>query len=111
MPDLVTYGDNNITFPFRITLNGLPVSVTLGAGDVVLYKDNVYEKDITARISQATDGSGNHVYYYWSPQFALDLQASDSIVISIEDVSGGGAFDANMLVLYTGGSVSARYSG
>jgi hypothetical protein len=110
MPDLAEYGITTKTFPFTITKNGAPVDVTLDTNDVWLVIDNVGQTDISSEISKVNAGTP-HVSYYWQPTSAAQLQASDNILLSIVDYSGGGAFDANRIVLYTGGNVSARYSG
>lgn len=115
MPDLVTYGDTTVSFPFRITLNGAPVDLTIDTdivdGDVKLFKDGAHVRsvDVSAEITKISNGS--HVYYEWAPPNTSDVQAADYAVLTIEDISAGGEFDANMIILYTGGNASARFSG
>lgn len=112
MPDVAVYGDNTKTFPFALLKDGVPVEVTLGANDVWLIKDNSVVGDVTSEVSIVPGTSGTpHILYIWSPSAASQLQASDSIILSVVDYSGDSAFDSNRVVIYTGGHVNARYSG
>ena len=121
MPDLNPWGQRD-PFPFRILLNGDPVDLTIDTdlvdGDVYLVSQTeaqievptytTRQVDVSAEITKLTAGS--HVAYYWRPPAATEMQVNWAMLL-IEDVSGGGLFDPNALLVYSGGNVSARYSG
>ncbi len=121
MPDL-NYWGNRDPFPFRILLDGVPVDLTI---DTQLVDGDIYavsqteaqieiptyttrQVDVSAEITKLTAGS--HVAYYWRPPNATEMQ-NNWLMLLIEDVSGGGLFDSNAILVYSGGNVSARYSG
>ena len=119
--DLNFWGQRD-PFPFRITLNGDPVDLTLDTdivdGDVYLVTQteaqidtptySTRQVDVSAEITKITAGS--HRAYYWRPANATEMQVNWAMLL-IEDVSGGGLFDADAILIYSGGNVSARYSG
>ena len=108
-------------FPFRITLNGDPVNLTLDTqlvdGDIYLVTQTnaqaaldtytTRQVDVSAEITKIT--AGQHVAYYWTPASAAEMQTNWGLLL-IEDVSAGGLFDPNALLIYSGGNVGARYS-
>ena len=98
--------------PFKVTLNGVGVSLTFATGDVKLSVDgaaaaNVDVASITAVPSTANDVAGN---YYWTPT-AAQTQAAEFFSLYIKDLSTTIAFDENVITHYTGGNASARFSG
>ena len=122
MPDLIPYGATDISIPFRITLSGVPVNVTLDSdlvdGDIYLIKwtsgtsTSTRQVDVSAEITKVTVtvGSTNHYTYFWTPASAADTQCKWAQLV-IQDVSDGGVFDSNSLVIYTGGNANAFYNG
>ncbi len=121
MPDLNPWGQID-PFPFRITLNGDPVNLTLDTdivdGDIYLVTQTeaqmavdtytTRQVDVSAEVTKITAGS--HYAYYWKPASNAEMQVNWAMLL-IEDVSGGGLFDANSIVIFSGGTSTARYSG
>jgi hypothetical protein len=111
MVDIVKYG-TVVPIPFRITLNGVPVDLTIDTdivdADVSLFRDGAFVANIDISAQVAKISNGGHVFYEWTPT-AGQLNASEYATLCIQDVSAGGEFDPNMIVLYTCGNASARY--
>lgn len=119
--DLNWWGQTD-PFPFRITLDGDPVNLTLDTdivdGDIYLVTQTNAQRDLGTYSTRLVDISaeivkitaGAHYAYYWKPPAQAEMQCNWALLL-IEDVSGGGVFDANAVLVYSGGNVSARYSG
>ena len=109
--DLYTYSSQDPIY-FKLTLNGVGVSPTLGSWDVMLSQDaNPTTLDITAEVLpvSGTNVTGVHK---WTPGSETRTQCQ-VMVINIKDYDGGASpdFDENCLIISTGGHASARFSG
>lgn len=109
MATLYNYGTTD-KVPFKITKNGVAVAgLTFSAGDITRSVNGGLFTDITAQIAEVGVGTGNGKgWYEWTP--AAGGSSFEYIIINIKEVAGTN-FDENGFVLYTGGNVSARFSG
>jgi len=104
--DLYTYGTQDPIY-FKVTLNGVGVSVTFQDADVKLF-DVTLETWSNIGLEVTSHGNGIHK---WIPSAASQTQ-EEVVIINIKDDAGGpGVFDENCLIIATGGNASARFSG
>ena len=104
--DLLLYGSTE-PLQFKATLNGAGVTgLTFQAADIQLSVDGT---TTWASIgTQCNNEIGNGIYQ-WEPTSSTQTQAQQ-VTISIID-SSGSEFDENALIMVTGGSSLARFSG
>ena len=103
--DLLLYGSTE-PLQFKATLNGVGVTgLTFQAADVQLSVDGT---TTWANIGTECSEIGNGIYA-WTPTSSTQTQA-EQVTISVID-SSGSLFDENALIVVTGGSSLARFSG
>jgi hypothetical protein len=107
--NLYNYGTIDPIY-FKITLNGVGVNPTLATGDVILTNDGGATTEDIYDECTAIDGTNLVGIFEWQPTLAAQTQG-EVVILNIKDVSAGGAFDENCLILSTGGNTSARFSG
>lgn len=103
------YGTQKL-IPFKLTLNGVGVSVTLVSGDVYLSKDGAAGGAVDVATISEVDSTNMIGLYEWTPTVA-QAQATDYFALTIKDQDTTVAFDENCVIHYTGGHGSARFSG
>ena len=107
MADFQVYGSTRPK-SLKITLSGVGVNATLATGDVKIVKDGGTPANV-AILPTAVDGTNAPGLFRWTPTLA-EMQAEE-VVLLIKDQDATPLFDENMLVIETGGDVSARWDG
>lgn len=108
MSDLYRYGSTDPIY-FKITKDGDGIDVTLAAGDVYLSKDGGTVADIIAECT-AVDSTNLPGVYEWQPTSSTQTSAK-ILLIAVRDVSAGGVFDENLILVQTGGNALASLDG
>ena len=96
--------------PFKLTLNGVGVSVTLVTNDVYVSVDGAAPAAVDVGTIAAVNATTATGLYEWTPTVA-QTQAAHYFTLYIKDQTDPVAFDENLITHYTGGNASARFSG